>query len=51
MLGDLHCHSKLSDGSMSIEDIVFYAKRCGLDVIALSDHDTMDGVAKAQELG
>ena len=51
MLGDLHCHSKLSDGSMSIGDIVFYAKRCGLDVIALSDHDTMDGVAKAQELG
>lgn len=51
MLGDLHCHSKLSDGSMSVEDIVFYAKRCGLDVIALTDHDTMDGVAKAQELG
>ncbi len=51
MLGDLHCHSKLSDGSMSVEDIVFYSKRCGLDVIALTDHDTMDGVAKAQELG
>lgn len=27
MIGDLHCHSKLSDGSTSLEDIVFYAKR------------------------
>lgn len=23
MIGDLHCHSKLSDGSTSLEDIVF----------------------------
>ena len=34
MIGDLHCHSKLSDGSTSLEDIVFYAKRAGLDALA-----------------
>ena len=40
MIGDLHCHSKLSDGSTSLEDIVFYAKRAGLDALALTDHDS-----------
>ena len=31
MIGDLHCHTRLSDGSMNIDDVVFYAKRAGLD--------------------
>ena len=51
MIGDLHCHSKLSDGSTGLDDLVFYAKRAGLDVIAVTDHDTMAGVARAQVLG
>ena len=51
MIGDLHCHSKLSDGSTGLEDIVFYAKRAGLDVLALTDHDTMSGVSRAEILG
>jgi predicted metal-dependent phosphoesterase TrpH len=51
MIGDLHCHTQLSDGSMSIDDLIFYAKRAGLDFIAVTDHDTMDGVARAEVLG
>lgn len=51
MIGDLHCHTHLSDGSMSLDDLIFYAKRAGLDFIALTDHDTMDGVTRAEVLG
>ena len=41
MIGDLHCHSKLSDSSMGLESLLFYAKRMGLDFIAVTDHDTL----------
>jgi len=51
MIGDLHCHSKLSDGSCGLDDLIYYAKRAGLDVLAVTDHDTMSGVARAQVLG
>ncbi|WP_040197929.1 PHP domain-containing protein [Candidatus Soleaferrea massiliensis] len=51
MIGDLHCHTRLSDGSMGIEDVVFYAKRMGLDFVAITDHDTMAGVTRATVLG
>lgn len=51
MIGDLHCHSKLSDGSTNLEDIVFYAKRAGLDVLSITDHDTMSGVSRTEILG
>lgn len=51
MIGDLHCHTRLSDGSMSIDDLVFYSKRAGLDFIAVTDHDTMEGVTRASVLG
>ncbi|GHU81212.1 phosphatase [Clostridia bacterium] len=51
MIADLHCHTSLSDGSMSLDDLIFYASRAGLDCIAVTDHDTMDGVSRAAELG
>lgn len=51
MLGDLHCHTRLSDGSSTIDDLVFYAKRGGLDFVAITDHDTMAGVTRATVLG
>lgn len=51
MIGDLHCHTRLSDGSMSIDNLVFYAKRAGLDFVAITDHDTMEGVSRASVLG
>jgi predicted metal-dependent phosphoesterase TrpH len=48
MVGDLHCHTDFSDGSMSPEELVGYAVRTGLDALALTDHDTMEGTARAQ---
>ncbi len=51
MIGDLHCHSRCSDGSMKVEDLIPYGKRAGLDVIAITDHDTLVGVPRAVELG
>ncbi len=51
MIGDLHCHTKASDGSMTVDEIVFYAKRAGLDFLSITDHDTMASVKRAEILG
>lgn len=51
MIGDLHCHTRLSNGSNSIDDLIFYAKRAGLGFISVTDQDTMDGVVRAGVLG
>ena len=40
MTGDLHCHTRLSDGSLGIDDVVICAKKRGLSFLAISDHDT-----------
>jgi len=44
---DLHLHSTASDGRFSPEEIVRKSAEQGLTVIALADHDTVDGVAPA----
>jgi len=48
---DLHTHSRVSDGTDSPAELVRSAARAGLDVVALTDHDTMDGVAEAKASG
>lgn len=48
---DLHTHSLKSDGSMTPSEVVAEAKKAGLAAIALSDHDTVDGVREAVEAG
>jgi len=45
MKADLHIHSYHSDGKYSPAEIVFYAAQNHLDVISLTDHDTVDGLA------
>lgn len=47
MKGDLHCHTRVSDGSMRVEELVAYAARIGLDVLGVTDHDSMAGVERA----
>jgi len=47
MLIDLHVHSTFSDGTMSPTELVHYAHRKGLAAIAITDHDTIDGVDEA----
>ncbi|MBQ9939023.1 MAG: PHP domain-containing protein [Oscillospiraceae bacterium] len=51
MIGDLHCHTRMSDGSLGIEELITYAKRAGMDFIAITDHDTMAAVDRAAVLG
>ncbi len=51
MTGDLHCHTKLSDGGGTIEDVIMYAAKIGLDYISITDHETMAGVTRAAVLG
>lgn len=45
---DLHCHSTCSDGSLTPTELVRQAARSGVDVLALTDHDTVSGLAEAQ---
>ena len=52
---DLHTHSRASDGTQSPEELVRAAAAAGLDVVALTDHDTAAGwgeaAAPAREVG
>lgn len=48
---DLHCHTNISDGSETPEETVRYARSLGLRAIAITDHDTTDGVKRAQSEG
>jgi len=48
---DLHTHSTASDGSLSPGELVVYAKRKKAAAIALTDHDTIDGVEAALTAG
>lgn len=51
MIGDLHCHTKLSDGSVGIDEIISIAKKSNLDCIAITDHDTLAGTERAKVIG
>jgi hypothetical protein len=48
---DLHCHTTASDGTLSPTELVERAARDGASVIAVTDHDTVDGIAAAAEAG
>ncbi|NND00951.1 MAG: PHP domain-containing protein [Gammaproteobacteria bacterium] len=46
---DLHCHSHCSDGELSPADLVALAGECEITHLALTDHDTLSGLAEAAE--
>ena len=46
---DLHLHTTASDGRLSPEEIVKWAAEKGLMVIAITDHDSIEGIAAAME--
>lgn len=48
---DLHIHSYFSDGFLSPTQVVAYAAGAGLSAIALTDHDTVDGLDEAMTAG
>ena len=48
---DLHAHSTASDGTYSPAEVAELAKKLGLFAIALTDHDTIDGLDEFQKTG
>lgn len=48
---DLHIHSKISDGSMGIDEIIAVARRRGLKAISITDHDAVAGATRAGVIG
>jgi predicted metal-dependent phosphoesterase TrpH len=46
---DLHSHSIASDGTLSPVELVTAAHAAGVDVLALTDHDTLDGLLEAAQ--
>lgn len=51
MRADLHTHSTASDGQYTPAELVRLARDRGLDALALTDHDTVDGLAEAVQEG
>ncbi len=50
-LADVHMHTNYSDGTGSVEDVLEHvAQATPLDVIAITDHDTIEGALRAREL-
>lgn len=49
--GDLHCHTRLSDGSLGIEDLIVFAKKKGIETIAITDHDCLAGTVRGKVIG
>ncbi|ADC51875.1 MULTISPECIES: PHP domain-containing protein [Alkalihalophilus] len=48
---DLHMHSTASDGNYTPKDLMDKCKEAGLEIVALTDHDTVQGVEAAIEAG
>lgn len=46
---DLHTHSRASDGTQTPRELVHAAAAAGLDVVAITDHDTSEGWAEAAD--
>jgi len=46
MISNMHLHSRFSDGMSWPEEIALEAARLGLDLVAITDHDTMAGVSR-----
>lgn len=45
---DLHTHTTFSDGSLTPTELIQLAKKTGLKAVAITDHDSIDGLIEAQ---
>lgn len=48
---DLHCHTRVSDGSVCVDELIFIARRMGIKSLAITDHDTFAGAKRGLVLG
>jgi len=48
---DLHIHTNFSDGLFTPTQVVMKAKEVGLKAVGISDHDNVDGISEATEVG
>ena len=48
---DMHVHTTASDGTKTPREMVFFARESGLKAAAITDHDTIEGVAEALAAG
>jgi len=48
-VAELHCHTTASDGTVTPQELVEIAEHLGLDVVAVTDHDTVDGALRARD--
>ena len=46
---DLHSHTTASDGQLSPAELVVRAAECQIDVLSITDHDTVSGLAEAHQ--
>lgn len=51
MIADMHCHTRISDNSFTIAEVIAIAKRQGVTHLAITDHDTTAGLEEAAALG
>ena len=48
---DLHCHTRRSDGIMEPRDLYAEAREYGMRLVAITDHDTLDGYRELRSAG
>ena len=46
---DLHIHSNFSDGSDSIPELIKNIQDAGINIFAITDHDTIGGLSEVQK--
>ena len=49
MKADLHLHSTASDGTLEPDELVALAAEMGFTYLALTDHDSVEGILRAQD--
>lgn len=49
--GDLHTHTTASDGTLFPKELVIKAQACNVGIIAITDHDTTEGIKEAELVG
>ncbi len=49
MKADLHTHTKHSDGTLSVQELAAYKKKEGFSLIAITDHDNVDGYQQIKQ--